>query len=67
MDGKNERLPDSRSKRSIRKALVRMMHDIRNEPQIILEIGDYPESKEPLDDILTWLFRRREDDETANN
>jgi len=60
MDKKDEELTDIRVSRAVCKAFDQLIHDIENEPGLILEGEAQPvDSENTLEEIRSWLFGRR--------
>ena len=61
MDNAEERLLDLKAERRVRKALAKLVRDIKREPTIVIESlqDETPDSAQSVNDILEWLFRGR--------
>jgi len=65
---KNEKSMDIRLSRAVCKAFEQMIHDIENEPGLILEGESQPvDEGNTLGEIRSWLFGRSKEDGFTNN
>ena len=65
---KKEESMDYKVSKAVRSAFEQLIHDIENEPGLILEGENQPvDGENTLREIRSWLFGRRESDGFTNN
>ncbi len=65
---KNDESMDIRVSRTVCKAFEQLIQDIKNEPGLILEGENQPvDGENALQEIRSWLFRRRRTDGHTDN
>jgi len=68
MEDKDQKLIEERLAKTIPKAFERLIHELDNEPRLILEGADQAEANEhTISEITSWLFRRRQGDGYRDN
>ena len=58
------KITEAEVRNAVRRALKQVLEDIENEPKLIIEAGPDNTMADPaqLEDILSWLFKRKEAD-----
>lgn len=68
MSIRNEESMDKRISRTVCKAFEQLIHDLKNEPTLILESGNQlADGENTLGDIGAWLFKRRQENGDTSN
>lgn len=68
MDIKKEESMDYKVSKAVRSAFEQLIHDIENEPGLILEGENQPvDGENTLKEIRAWLFGRSKEDGYTNN
>lgn len=66
MDNTEKGLLNLKAEKRVRRALAKLLREIKNEPRLILEIGNDTQV-DTVDGILSWLFGRRNRDDNSRN
>jgi len=63
MDGTEDRVMEAQVSRAVQKAVKQLLKDIENEPTLVIEASSDNTGVDaaPLEDVQSWLFRRREE------